>query len=338
MRAARLHGIGDIRIETVPDPAPPGAGEVAVRVLAAGICGSDLHNFWTGQWIARLPVTPGHEFAGEVTAVGPGVEGFAPGDRVVADSRVACGTCSACRTGQRNLCTSLGYVGEVCEGGFAEAVVLPAAGLLRVDPAVPPEIAALAEPLGVALHVVRRLAAPAGVPVLVAGCGPIGGLTALLLAEGGCTVLVADRNGARQALVAEVAGAVPVALDVTAAASAGGPIAHAVEATGSTAALSALLPVVANGARIALVGIFHGRLEIDPNLIVERELELFGCAVFRDEQREAVAMLPRLAPRLARFLAPSIGLEALPAAYEALIAGGGRHLKTVVDPRRGGAA
>jgi (R,R)-butanediol dehydrogenase/meso-butanediol dehydrogenase/diacetyl reductase len=335
MKAARLHGIGDIRIETVADPGAPGPGEVLLRVLAAGICGSDLHNFRTGQWFARLPVTPGHELAGEVVAVGAGVETVRPGDLVVADSRVPCGACEHCRAGRGNLCVRLGYVGEVCEGGFAEAVNLPARALLRVDPAVPPAVAALSEPLGVALHVRRRLDPAPDAPILVVGCGPIGGLAALVLAEAGFgPVLVADRNPGRLALVAEVAGAVPVALEREAvlAATGGRGVGFAVEATGSTAALSALLGIVANGARIALVGIFHGKLELDPNVIVEREIDLRGCAVFADEQREAVNLLPALAARLERLVAPAIGLDALPEAYATLIAGGGAALKTIVTP------
>jgi (R,R)-butanediol dehydrogenase/meso-butanediol dehydrogenase/diacetyl reductase len=335
MKAARLYGIGDIRIEEVPDPGAPGDGAVRVRVLAAGICGSDLHNFRTGQWFARLPVTPGHELAGTVEALGPGVEGFVAGDLVVADSRMPCGTCEACRAGRANLCAHLGYVGEVCEGGFAESVILPARSLLRVDPAVPPGVAALSEPLGVALHVRRRLDPAPDAPILVVGCGPIGGLAALVLTEAGFgPVLVADRNAARLKLVADVARAVPVALDRDAieAATGGRGVRFAVEATGSTAALSALLGLVANGARLALVGIFHGKLELDPNLIVEREIDLRGCAVFADEQAAAVALLPSLAAKLARLAAPSIGLDALPQAYATLIAGGGTALKTIVAP------
>src|SRR5690606_4590755 len=112
------------------------------------------------------------------------------------------------------LCPRLGYVGEVCEGGFAERVVLPARLLLPVASDLPPAIAALSEPLAVALHVRHRLAAPAGAPVLVAGCGPIGALAALLLVEDGAgPVLVADRNPARRARVAEVTGAIPTALE-----------------------------------------------------------------------------------------------------------------------------
>ncbi|TKD44940.1 MAG: dehydrogenase, partial [Mesorhizobium sp.] len=185
MKAARLHAAGDLRVEDVPSPGEPAPGWVRLRVTAAGICGSDLHNFRTGQWISRVPSVAGHEFAGEVTAVGAGVSQLASGDRVIADSRFWCGECPACRAGLHNVCARLGFVGEVCDGGFAEETELPARLLLRHDPALDPAIAAMAEPLAVALHAVRRLSAPAGVPVLIAGCGPIGGLAALLLSRHG---------------------------------------------------------------------------------------------------------------------------------------------------------
>jgi (R,R)-butanediol dehydrogenase/meso-butanediol dehydrogenase/diacetyl reductase len=156
MRAVRFHGIGKLSVEEIAPPAAPGAGEVHLKVLAAGICGSDLHNFKTGQWIAHLPVTPGHEFTAEVLAVGDAVAGLAPGDRVIADSRAPCGACEQCQMGRPNLCVKLGYVGEVCDGGFAEEVVLPARGLLKVDASIPPQVAALSEPLAVALHAIKR--------------------------------------------------------------------------------------------------------------------------------------------------------------------------------------
>jgi (R,R)-butanediol dehydrogenase / meso-butanediol dehydrogenase / diacetyl reductase len=181
MRAVRFHGVGDLRVEDVPGAAAPGAGEVRLRIRAAGICGSDLHNFKTGQWVSRLPVTPGHEFAAEVLDVGAGVAGLKPGDLVVADSRAPCGRCDNCRAGRQNLCGTLGYVGEVCDGGFAEQVTLPAAGVLQVARGLPAEVAALSEPLGVALHVIRRLEPAKGEPVLIAGAGPVGGLVTLLL-------------------------------------------------------------------------------------------------------------------------------------------------------------
>ena len=132
MRAVRLHGVGELRVEEVASPGPPPAGYLRLAVKAAGICGSDLHNYRTGQWISHLPVTPGHEFAATVAELGADVGGFNPGDLVVADSRANCGTCFHCLEGNGNLCLAMGYVGEVSDGGFAEETLLPADRVLRV--------------------------------------------------------------------------------------------------------------------------------------------------------------------------------------------------------------
>ena len=107
---------------------------------------------------------------------------------------------------------------------------------------------------------------------------------------------------------------------------------YAVEATGSFEVLQKLVHSVSAGGRIALVGIFHGAGQLDANLLVERELDLRGCSVFRDEQADAVAMLPRLAPKLARLITAPIGLEEVPAAYERLIRGEATALKTIIRP------
>lgn len=331
MRAVRLHGIGDLRAQTIATPGDPGPGEVAVRVLAAGICGSDLHNYRTGQWIAHLPVTPGHEFMGEVVAAGASA-GFKPGDRVIADSRVPCGACAQCRAGRPNICARMGYVGEVCDGGFAELSVLKAASLLPCPPGLAPEIAALAEPLGVALRAVRRLQPRPGEPVLVAGGGPVGGLAAILLAHfGHGPLLLAERNPARRDLVCRLAAAEPVSLDDAETLRTRG-IGRMIEATGSAAVLGQLIEGVASGGRIAMVGIFHGAATIPANHIVEREIELAGSSVFVDEQREALALLPTLAPKLAQVVTAPIALEDVPAAYERLIAGDTDRLKTIIQP------
>ncbi|MBS7544472.1 zinc-dependent alcohol dehydrogenase [Ancylobacter oerskovii] len=335
MKAVRLHGAGDLRVEDVPSPGALAPGWVRLKVSAAGICGSDLHNFRTGQWISRAPSIAGHELAGVVTEIGVGVTGFATGDTVVADSRFWCGECTACRNGRHHLCERLGFVGEACDGGFAQEIVLPARLLIPVSPDLDPAVAAMAEPLAVALHAVKRLAPQSGEPVLVLGCGPIGGLAALVLArDHDGPLLVADRNAARAALVAQVTGGTAVALDAGAIRTAlGGRLpTAAIEATGSTAALAHLVGALDGGGRVALVGIFHGRLDLDPNLLVERELTMIGCHAFTGELPQAVARLPALAADLARLIDRQIGLDAVPDAYARLIAGEATGLKTIIRP------
>ncbi|NML76631.1 alcohol dehydrogenase catalytic domain-containing protein [Rhizobium sp. S-51] len=334
MKAVRLHDAKDLRVEEVTAPAPPPPGFVNLDVRAAGICGSDLHNYRTGQWISRRPSTAGHEFCGRVTAVGEGVSDLAVGDVVSADSRMWCGTCPACTSGRSNVCEALGFVGEVCDGGFAEEVQLPARLVLRHDPALSPHIGAMAEPLAVALHAVRRLAVPVGEPVLVVGCGTIGGLSALLLSrlhDG--PLLVADLNAEKAALVAGVTGGAVVGLDRAKIETAlsGGRLRHALDATGSIQAIARALDLLSGGGALALVGISHGKLDFDPNILVEREISLVGCHAFADELPEAVRLLGDLAPALQRFIEVLPALDDVPGAYERLLRGESRALKTIIE-------
>ena len=333
MKAARLYTAGDIRVEDIDIPGTLAPGWVRIAVTAAGICGSDIHNFRTGQWITRSPSVAGHEFAGVVTEVGAGVRAFTAGDTVVADSRFWCGECPACQSGRHNICDHLGFVGEICDGGFAEQAALPERLLVRYDPALDPAIAAMAEPLAVALHAVRRQAAPAGEPVLVIGCGPIGGLAALLLSrlhDG--PVLVCDRNADRAELVARVTGALHVTLDTESLGDVlgGRVLRYALDATGHIDVLMRAIVLLGGGGSLTLVGITHGRIELDPNTLVEREIALIGCHAFTDELPEAVAMLPGLAPALVKLIDREITIDAVPQAYARLLAGNVTGLKTIV--------
>lgn len=229
----------------------------------------------------------------------------------------------------------MGFVGEVCDGGFAEETLLPASGILRVDAGVAPEIAALAEPIAVALHGVRRLDAAQGEPILVAGGGPIGGLTCLVLDHLGFgPVLIAEQQDARRRLVAQVTGARPIELnaDAVTAATGGRSIRFAVEATGAGPVLERLTSLCGAGARIAMVGLFHGKTEINATAVVEREIDLRGCSVYADEQKAAVSLLPQLAPRLRPLVSAPIALDDVPEAYRALIEGRAPALKTIVCP------
>lgn len=333
MKAIRLHGLRDIRLEDIAPPPPPAPGWLQVRVRAAGICGSDIHNYLTGQWFAALPVTPGHEFVGEVSAAGDGVDPALIGRTVVADSRVTCGTCHHCLAGQGNLCTALGFVGEVFDGGFAEIANLPAHAVHVVPDGLPHTVSVLAEPLAVALRAVRRLRVDIARPVLVTGAGTIGGLCALVLRHLGVReVHVVDRSAEKAALVCAVTGAhyVTRGLDRTPLAADGQPFAQAIEATGAYPVFNRLLDVVDKGAAISCVGLFAGDQPIRLNHVIERELTVAGASVFAGELAEAVTMLEPLAADLARLVSPPLGIDEIPAMYERIIAGDTTFLKAVL--------
>ena len=327
MKAARFYGIGDIRIENIPEPRAPGQGEVLLQVLAAGLCGSDIHNFKHGRWIASLPVTPGHEICGRVMAVGGGFDFPKVGQRVVADSRVTCGTCNPCREGRGNLCAKLGFVGEVIDGGFAERVLLPANGVHIISEVTAPQVAAMCEPLAVALHALRRLGREHNRPLLIVGAGPIGALSAMLLRNktDGNPALIADLRADRRNLVADATGAKAVDLAEVAP----GSMPYAIDATGSTSAFHAILDRVAPGGKIALAGIFHGETGFDLNRLVEREVDLIGVSAFGEELPDAVSTIPTIAGPLAKLATIHDGLDGLPEIYRAHAAGKAIGIKTI---------
>ena len=326
MLAVRLHAKGDLRVETVAPPPPPGPGEVSLAVTAAGICGSDLHNFLTGAWITRAPSIAGHEFTGIVSAIGPDVTHVRPGVRVIVDSRYTCGRCPACAEGLAQVCETLGFLGEAIDGGFAEAVTLPARNVLPAPPGVADRHLAMAEPLAVALHALDRLGASEGAEIVVAGCGPIGAFLTLLARERGHPVLIFDRNGARAAHVARETGAGVTDLGALS----GRRFRHCADTTGNAQVIAGLLERIAGAGRMALVGIGAPAGIVDPVHLVEREIALIGCHAYGDELERIGRMLPDLAPRLDAFIADTIPLDEVPERYERLIAGRVAGIKTIV--------
>lgn len=313
-------------MESIAPPEPPAAGEVTLAVTAAGICGSDLHNFCTGAWISRSPVVAGHEFTGIVTALGAGVGHVALGERVVVDSRITCGVCAACGGGRGQVCESLGFLGEVIDGGFAQAVTLPARNVLRAVAGVADRHLAMAEPLAVALHAMRRMGLPAGAPFVVTGCGPIGGLVALLAARAGHRVTVVDRNAARARVVARMTGGELATLDAVVARG----FRFGLDSTGQEAVIAALVAGIGGCGTLGLVGIGRGGAVVDPVALVEREITLVGCHAFGGELADVNAMLPELAGVLDAYIAETISLEAVPEAYARHIAGEVVGLKTII--------
>jgi len=183
MIGVRLHGPRDLRTETLAEPAPPGRGEVLVRVHAAGICGSDLHAYLEARNGDRKlggPLVLGHEFAGTIEAVGEDGSGehlplLEPGMRVAVDPAQPCGVCELCRRGHPNLCPHLRFCGLYPDNGcFCEKIVMPASCCFPLPKGIDHEGGALLEPLGVALHAVDLARPRVGESAVVIGAGPIG--------------------------------------------------------------------------------------------------------------------------------------------------------------------
>ncbi len=183
MKAYRLHGIGDLRLEETPCPTPE-AGEVLVKVKAAGICGSDIPRIYqTGTY--HFPTIPGHEFAGVVETVGEDVDSAWKGKRVGIFPLIPCYDCGPCRAGQYEMCRNYGYLGSRQNGGFAEYVAVPVKNLIELPVGVSYEEAAMLEPMAVAVHAIRRAAARMSDRIVICGLGTIGLLVLMFLIESG---------------------------------------------------------------------------------------------------------------------------------------------------------
>ncbi len=183
MKAARLYGARDFRLDDVPEPAPPRQGEVLIAVSAVGLCGSDLHTYEDGRigdTVVKSPLIMGHEFAGVVLAAGPeAYDGqhnlLIPGQRVAVDPAVSCGHCELCEKGHPNLCENLRFYGLwPDDGALQEQMIVAARSCFPIPDAFSDAVGVLLEPLGVAIHAVDLAKLKVANSVALLGCGPIG--------------------------------------------------------------------------------------------------------------------------------------------------------------------
>src|SRR5262249_18653545 len=176
MKAARLYALGDIRVEELPEPPPPGPGEVLLAVTAVGICGSDLHYYREGSLGGLAPKEPlilGHEFAGQIEAVGPGVT-LPVRTRVAVEPGHPCGRCEACLEGHPNLCPSILFCGSPpVDGALRERMLYPESLLFPLPDSVSDAEGAALEPLGIGLHALSLARLAPGGTAAVLGGGPI---------------------------------------------------------------------------------------------------------------------------------------------------------------------
>jgi (R,R)-butanediol dehydrogenase/meso-butanediol dehydrogenase/diacetyl reductase len=191
MKAAVWYGHKDVRVEERQMPIPK-QGEVRIRVAWAGICGTDKHEYLGPLWIPvdkphRLtgetaPLVQGHEYAGIIDAVGEGVTEWKAGDRVTASGSLVCGECEFCKTGRKNICEKLGFIGVGKDGGFAEYVAIPEHQLFLVPENVTLKEAALTEPIACGVHATQQIGDLTGKTAAIVGPGMIG-LSCLIAAK-----------------------------------------------------------------------------------------------------------------------------------------------------------
>ncbi len=203
MKTMRLHGLRDMRLDEVPKP-EPGPGEVLIRVRAVGVCGSDVHYYLDGHIgtaKATFPFTLGHEFAGEIVALGPGVEGLAVGTRVAVDPAIPCGHCETCLDGNPNCCPSVRFPGSPpYEGALSEFYVHPAHLCIPLPDALGFDDGVMLEPLGVVVHALTLAKIRPGDIVAILGAGPIGMLALQLASRTAGAVYVTEPVVERRAM------------------------------------------------------------------------------------------------------------------------------------------
>ncbi len=288
-------------LRDVPKPEPK-PGWVRVRVRAVGICGTDIPIF-EGVRKVPYPLIPGHEFAGEIDALGPGVHGWREGDRVAVGLVIGCGECPACRRGEESRCERITEIGIHINGAFAEYVLAPAKVLHALPAHLSYADGASVDPLASSYRGIRRLALQPSDDVAIFGLGPIG-LYALqaVRAHGVRRVIaITPRPGLRadlaRALGADAVLAAEDCADLVEgvrAANDGHLPSVVIEAAGKPAVVADVVRVAAIGARILLLGIFHQPATFEPAQVIRKELAVFGSFCYNwDDFAASLDLLAR---------------------------------------------
>jgi len=273
-------------LELIEAPVPePGINDVLIKIKRTSICGTDVHLYNWDAWAARTvkpPLIIGHEFVGEIVAVGANVQGFAIGELVDGEGHIVCGQCRNCLAGRRHLCKATQGVGVNRDGAFADYLCLPASNAVHVDPAIPLDVLSCFDPLGNAVHTTLQWDL-VGEDVLITGAGPIGCMaTAIARRSGARKIVVTDVNDDRLALATRMGATATVNVtrnDLPRVQDSLGMkegFDIGLEMSGSHDALRAMIDNMAHGGRIALMGIMPEAAAIDWNKVVFNMLTLRG--------------------------------------------------------------
>jgi threonine 3-dehydrogenase len=273
-----------LRLEDTPQPSP-GPDEVLIEVHTTGICGTDLHIFNWDEWAQATipaPMTVGHEFSGHIVGLGSNVSGFTEGEMVSAEGHVVCGHCRNCLAGRRHLCQEPKGLGVNIPGAFADYVVVPKGNVWRHIEDLDPEIGALFDPFGNAVHTALEFPV-LGEDVLITGAGPIGLMASAVAAHAGArNVVVTDVNPYRLELARQMGATRAVDIRTTdlhvvqreLGMTEGFDV--ALEMSGNAAALHDILDNTIHGANVAMLGLPPEPFAIDWSVVIFNMLTIKG--------------------------------------------------------------
>ena len=341
MRATIFEAPGKISVVDHATP-QPGPGEVRLRVAAASLCNSDVR-VYRGEKYAKPGVVPGHEIAGVVDAIGPGVTSVAEGARVVICPIVTCGHCRFCIVGRQNRCAERKTLGYDLDGGFAEMLLVPAqlvrsGHVLPVPANLPLDIAALTEPAACTLSSLDLMQIAAGSSLAIVGAGPMGLLHVIMAKAAGVSPIIVSEPVAARREIAKRWGADvvvdPTTEDVVAIVkdATGG---YGVDAVALTVGVHALVaPTIDIVRKQGVINMFAGfppnqTVPFDPNLVHYGEISLTGSQnATLDQYRRTIAMLPNV-PHIDEVVTNRYDIEHGPEAYTSRLAMDG--LKSLVQ-------
>jgi threonine 3-dehydrogenase len=327
-------------LEDIPEPTY-GINDVLVRVRYAGICGTDVHIYEWDDWAKstiKVPITIGHEFVGEVVAVGSNVNDFFPGDIVSGEGHVVCGRCRNCLAGRRHLCASTKGVGVNRAGAFAELIALPMTNIWRHHAGIDQEVAAIFDPFGNAVH--TALSFPVlGEDVLITGAGPIGIMAIPVVRHAGArNIVITDFNPFRLDLAKKMGATLAVNPSEMSLADAQKKLGMTegfdvgLEMSGNGQALRDMIANMSHGGKIAMLGIPSKPMEMDWREVIFNMITIKG--IYGREMYETwykMSVMLETGVDISPIITHRLGYEEYEKGFEAMMSG--KAGKVVLDWR-----
>ena len=337
MQAIKLTKPYDVRLVELDKPTP-GHGEALIRIVTAGICGSDIGAYRGTNALVQYPVILGHELAGIIETLPEDYSGdLKPGDGVVLNPYLHCGQCYPCSLGRTNCCENLRVRGVHIDGGMAEYVTHPADMIVAVPPGMTREEAAMAEPLTISLHGIHRGELKAGEHCVIIGAGPIGLLAALAAKAYDAVPIVIDilperlefarSIGIDEVINPNLEDAVQRIEKIT-----NGRMAELVmECSGANGAIRSTLDYVAFAGRITLTGWPKDETSLPTDIITKKELDIRGARTSVGEFEEALELIHSKRVDVMAIHTMTIGIKEAPAVIRDIMANPQDYLKVIVE-------